>query len=341
MKALVKKKAEKGLWLEDVPVPKVGPKDVLIKVKKSAICGTDIHIYKWDRWAEKNVPVPMWVGHEFMGFVEEVGKDVTSIKVGEKVSAEGHITCGRCRSCKEGQRHLCPNTKGIGVHRPGCFAEYISVPEENVFRIPDQIPDEIATILDPFGNATHTALSCDIAGEDVLITGAGPIGAMSVAIARFAGARSVVITDPNPYRLELAAHLGATRTVDIRKEKLEDVVKELKIWDGFSVGLEMSGHPDGLNDLLAYTRPGAKIALLGILPPNTLIDWDLVIFKMLTIKGIYGREIFSTWHKMTNMVQGGLDVSSIITHRFPYTAFEEAFNTMLGGHSGKIILEWN
>jgi threonine 3-dehydrogenase len=283
----------------------------------------------------------MCVGHEFMGIVEAVGKDVSTVRVGQRVSAEGHLTCGRCRSCREGDRHLCPNTKGIGIHRPGCFAQYISVPEENIFPIPDYVSDEVAAIFDPFGNATHTALNCTIAGEDVLVTGAGPIGAMSVAIARFAGARSVVITDPNPYRLELAAKLGATRTVDIRTEKLDDIQKELSIWDGFSVGLEMSGHPDGLNDLLACLRPGGKIALLGILPPNTLIDWDLVIFKMLTIQGIYGREIFSTWHKMVNMIKGGLDISPVITHRFSYKDFDEAFNTMLGGKSGKIILEWD
>ncbi len=340
MKALVKQEKDRGLVLKEVPVPEIGPRDVLVKVKKTAICGTDTHIYKWDRWAQKNVPVPMVIGHEFMGHVEKVGSDVKGIKVGERVSAEGHLTCGHCRSCREGVRHLCPNTKGIGVHTPGCFAEYLSVPEENIFKLPPHISDEISAILDPFGNAVHTALSCDIPGEDVLITGAGPIGIMSAAIAKFAGARSVVVTDPNPKRLERAKKLGATRCVNIREEKIKDVVEELSIWDGFSVGLEMSGHPDGLNDLLKSARPGAKIALLGILPQTTLIDWDLVIFKMLTIKGIYGREIFSTWHKMSNMVYGGLKVDDVITHRFPYQDFEEAFETMISGDSGKIILEW-
>ena len=340
MKALVKKNRTAGIWMEDVPVPKIADNEVLIKTRKTSICGTDVHIYKWDAWAQKTIPVPMVVGHEFMGEIAEVGSAVKGLKVGDRVSGEGHVTCGHCRSCRLGKRHLCPNTLGLGVHRHGCFAEYFNLPAENVFPLPSDIPDDVASIFDPYGNATHTALSFDLVGEDVLITGAGPIGIMSAAIARHAGARNVVITDLNESRLELASNMGATRTVNITKENLKDVMESLNLKDGFTVGLEMSGHPDGLNTLLINAATGAHIALLGILPPNTLIDWDLVIFKMLEIKGIYGREIFSTWYKMSHMLESGLDIEPIITHRFKADDFQKGFDAMLSGNSGKVILDW-
>ncbi|MFV0339483.1 MAG: L-threonine 3-dehydrogenase [Parachlamydiaceae bacterium] len=340
MKALVKRERKEGLWMEDVPKPTIGDHDVLIKVKKSSICGTDVHIWKWDAWAQKTIPVPMVVGHEFMGMIVEVGSAVKNLKVGQRVSGEGHITCGVCPNCRKGLKHICVNTLGVGVNRPGSFAEYVSLPAENVFPLPDSIPDELAAIFDPFGNATHTALSFDLVGEDVLITGAGPIGIMAAAIARHAGARNVVITDLNDQRLQIASTMGATKTVNVGRESLAEETKKLGLEFGYTVGLEMSGHPSGLNNLLQNMMHGGKVALLGILPPNTQIDWDLVIFKMLQIKGIYGREIFSTWYKMAHMLESGLNLSPVITHHFPIDEFEKGFEIMIAGHSGKVILDW-
>jgi threonine 3-dehydrogenase len=341
MKALVKKEAKRGLWLEDVPEPQAGPNDVKIRVKRTAICGTDIHIYKWDEWAQKTIPVPMVVGHEFVGEIVEVGDNVNDYKPGMIVSGEGHIVCGRCRNCMAGRRHLCPYTSGVGVNRPGAFAEYIVIPNANVWHHADGIDLDIAAIFDPFGNATHTALQWDMIGEDVLITGAGPIGAMAAAIARHVGARHVVITDINDYRLALAKNLGATRTVNVSKETLGDVQKELGMTEGFDVGLEMSGAPGALSDMIDNMSHGAKISMLGIPSGEMKIDWNKVVFNMLTIKGIYGREIFETWYKMTTLIQSGLDLKPIITHRFPYQQFEQGFETMLEGKSGKVILNWD
>ena len=340
MKALVKKQAARGLWLEDVPEPQAGPNDVKIRVKRTAICGTDIHIYKWDEWAQKTIPVPMVVGHEFVGEIVEVGDNVNDYKPGMIVSGEGHIVCGRCRNCMAGRRHLCPYTSGVGVNRPGAFAEYIVIPNANVWHHADGIDLDIAAIFDPFGNATHTALQWDMVGEDVLITGAGPIGAMAAAIARHVGARHVVITDINDYRLALAKTLGATRTVNVSKETLGDVQKELAMTEGFDVGLEMSGAPGALSDMIDNMSHGAKISMLGIPSGDMKIDWNKVVFNMLTIKGIYGREIFETWYKMTTLIQSGLDLKPIITHRFAYQDFEKGFETMLEGKSGKVILNW-
>jgi threonine 3-dehydrogenase len=340
MKALVKRESKPGIWMEEVPIPKIADDEVLIKVKKTSICGTDVHIYKWDTWAQKTIPVPMVVGHEFVGEIAKIGKGVKGLKVGDRVSGEGHITCGHCPPCMKGQKHLCMNTLGVGVHRHGCFAEYFNLPAQNVFPLPKTIKDDLAAIFDPFGNATHTALSFDLVGEDVLITGAGPIGIMSAAICRHAGARNVVITDINEYRLELAEKMGATCAVNIKKTDLQEKIKEIGITHGFTVGLEMSGHPQGLSTLLEMMQHGGKVALLGILPPGTAIDWDLVIFKMLLIKGIYGREIFSTWFKMTHMLESGLKLSPIITHHFPADQFQKGFDVMLTGNSGKVILDW-
>lgn len=340
MKALVKRHRTPGLWLEDAPIPEIQDDEVLIKTRKTSICGTDLHIYKWDAWAQKTIPVPMVIGHEFMGEIAKVGKNVKNLKEGDRVSGEGHITCGVCPPCRRGQKHLCMRTLGLGVQRHGCFAEYFNLPAENVFPLPSSVKDDIAAIFDPYGNAVHTALSADLVGEDVLITGAGPIGIMAAAVARKAGARNVVITDLNPYRLELASKMGATCIVDIRSTSIYDVMKAIGVDDGFTVGLEMSGHPQGLSTLLETAQHGAHINLLGILPPGCAIDWDLVIFKMLNIKGIYGREIYSTWFKMTHLLESGLDLSPIITHHFPVDSFEKGFETMLSGNSGKIILNW-
>lgn len=340
MKALVKSHPTEGIWMEDVPFPSIKDNEVLIKIHKTSICGTDVHIYKWDAWAQKNVPVPLVIGHEFMGEIVELGKDVQGFKIGDRVSGEGHLTCGLCPGCRKGKKHLCKNTRGVGYHVTGCFAEYFSLTAENVFLLPDSISDELAAIFDPFGNAMHTALSADLTGEDVLITGAGPIGCMAAAIARKAGARNVVITDMNDYRLNLARSLGATCAVNIAKESLHETVRKLGVTDGFTVGMEMSGHPDGLKTLLELAQHGATISLLGILPPNCGIDWDLVIFKMLNLKGIYGREIFSTWYKMTHMLESGLNIDPIITHHFSADDFQEGFKVMLSGNSGKVILNW-
>ncbi|MFB3902972.1 MAG: L-threonine 3-dehydrogenase [Acidobacteriota bacterium] len=340
MKALVKKHATEGLWLDDVPEPQIGIDDVLIRIKRASICGTDVHIYNWDEWAQKTIPVPLTIGHEFVGVVEEVGSNVRDFHAGEVVSGEGHLVCGRCRNCLAGRRHLCPNTSGVGVNRPGGFAQYLSIPVSNVWLADPRIPLDIVSCFDPLGNATHTALSFDLLGEDVLITGAGPIGVMATAIARHAGARFVVVTDVNPYRLELARKMGATMTLDVRTERIADAQKKLGMKEGFDVGLEMSGSADAFREMLPNMCHGGKMALLGILPSNTAIDWNLVIFNGLIIKGIYGREMYETWYKMTSMIQTGLDISPVITHRFHYTEFREAFEVMRSGRSGKVVLNW-
>ncbi|MEO1580859.1 MAG: L-threonine 3-dehydrogenase [Pseudomonadota bacterium] len=340
MKALTKKHAEPGIWLEDIAEPTIGPNDVLIKVQRTAICGTDIHIYRWDEWARATIPVPMAVGHEFSGEIVELGSEVYGLKVGGRVSAEGHITCGVCRNCRAGRRHLCINTVGIGVNRPGAFAEYIAVPAANVFPLPDDISDDMASILDPFGNATHTALSFDLVGEDVLITGAGPIGIMAVAIARFVGARHVVVTDVNDYRLELAKRMGASVTVNVAESTIDQAMQSLGMTEGFDVGMEMSGNGTALRELLRVMHHGGNVALLGIPPDDTAVDWNQIIFKGLNLKGIYGREMFETWYKMSSMLQSGLDLSPIITHRFPLADYAEAFRIMDSGKSGKVILDW-
>ena len=341
MKALVKAKAEPGIWMEEVPVPEIGPNDVLIKVKKTAICGTDVHIYNWDQWAQKTVPVPMVTGHEFVGTVADFGAAVTEYKVGQRVSGEGHIVCGHCRNCRAGRGHLCRNTKGVGVNRPGAFGEYLSIPQHNVVPIPDDVPDEIAAIFDPLGNAVHTALSFDLVGEDVLVTGAGPIGIMGALVAQCVGARKVVITDINPVRLALAKKLGIHHVVDVTKEKLREVMRDEGMKEGFDVGLEMSGNPQALRDMLDNMAHGGKISMLGIPEGEVAIDWNKIIFNMLTVKGIYGREIFETWYKMSVMVQSGLDLTPIITHRLPYQEFERGFESMLQGNTGKVVLRWD
>lgn len=340
MKSLVKAKAEKGIWLQDTPEPEVGHNDLLIKIRKTAICGTDMHIYNWDEWSQKTIPVPMVVGHEYVGEVVGMGQEVKGFKVGDRVSGEGHITCGHCRNCRAGRVHLCRNTEGVGVNRPGAFAEYLVIPAFNAFKIPDNISDDLASIFDPFGNAVHTALSFDLVGEDVLITGAGPIGIMAAAVAKHVGARHVVVTDVNPYRLELAKKMGATRAVDVSKEDLKDVMNELGMTEGFDVGLEMSGVPVAFRDMLNKMNHGGKIAMLGIPPQDVAIDWNQVIFKGLVIKGIYGREMFETWYKMASLLQSGLDLSPIITHTFSIDDFQKGFDTMGSGHSGKVILDW-
>lgn len=341
MKALVKAKAERGIWLQDIDKPDVGHNDVLIKVNRTAICGTDIHIFKWDDWAKATIPVPLAVGHEFSGQIVGMGEEVRGFEIGDRVSAEGHITCGVCRNCRAGRRHLCMNTIGVGVNRAGAFAEYISVPAFNAFKLPDSISDEMAAILDPLGNATHTALSFDLVGEDVLITGAGPIGVMAVAIARYAGARHVVITDVNEYRLDLARKMGATRAVNVASESLDDVMKSLRMEEGFDVGMEMSGNPQAFRDMLRTMHHGGKIAILGIPPEETSVDWNQIIFKGLVLKGIYGREMFETWYKMSSMIQSGLNIEPVITHHFDIDEFQPAFELMASGQSGKVILHWN
>ena len=340
MKALVKSKREAGLWLEDIPVPEIGPNDVLIHVKKTGICGTDLHIYRWDEWAQRTIPVPMAIGHECAGEVSAVGSQVTGFRPGDRVSVEGHVTCGYCRNCRAGRRHLCRNTQGLGVNRQGCFAEFLAMPATNVFHLPADIPDDIAAFLDPLGNAVHSALSFDLVGEDALITGAGPIGIMAAAIARHVGARHVVITDVNDSRLALARKMGATRAINIERENLRDVMRELGMTEGFDVGMEMSGVPPAFRQLLEHMNHGGKVALLGIPPPDMAIDWNQVIFKGLEIKGIYGREMFETWYKMVAMLQSGLDLKPIITHHYAFGNFESAFATMLSGRSGKVVLDW-
>ncbi|MBU2883285.1 L-threonine 3-dehydrogenase [Psychrosphaera sp. B3R10] len=341
MKSLAKLKSEVGIWMTDSPKPTMGHNDLLIKIRKTAICGTDMHIYNWDEWAQKTIPVPMVVGHEYVGEVVDMGQEVRGFSVGDRVSGEGHITCGHCRNCRAGRVHLCRNTTGVGVNREGSFAEYLVIPAFNAFKIPDNISDELASIFDPFGNAVHTALSFDLVGEDVLITGAGPIGIMAAAVAKHVGARHVVITDVNPYRLELAKKMGATRAVNVAEQKLKDVMNELGMTEGFDIGLEMSGVPVAFNDMLNNMNHGGKIAMLGIPPSNMGVDWNQVIFKGLVIKGIYGREMFETWYKMASLIQSGLDISPIITHRFPVEEFQAGFETMGSGLSGKVILNWD
>jgi len=342
MQAIVKRKAEPGLWLEEVPVPEVGGDDVLIRIKKTSVCGTDVHIYNWDAWSQKTIPVPMVVGHEFVGVVEGVGDHVKGFAPGDLVTGEGHITCGHCRNCLAGRRHLCPNTQGVGVNRQGAFAELLSIPMDNVWHADPNIPLDVLSCFDPLGNAVHTALSFDLVGEDVLITGAGPIGCMAVAICRHAGARNVVISDINPYRLELAKKMAPNVfAVDVRSTSLGEAMKELGMKEGFDVALEMSGSPKAMTDLLPAMFHGGKIALLGIMPASAAIDWNVVVFSALTIKGIYGREMYETWYKMTAMIQSGLDISPVITHRFPYTQFKEAIELMKSGNSGKIVLDWS
>src|SRR6201987_4658228 len=341
MKALVKRERRPGLWLEEVPQPAVGINDVLIHVDRAGICGTDLDIYKWDAWAQKTIPTPMVIGHEFVGEVAEVGSNVKDFFPGEMVSAEGHVVCGRCRNCLAGRRHLCKDTLGIGVNRPGAFAEYISVPMNNVWHHRNGVDRDVAAIFDPFGNAVHTALSFPVLGEDVLVTGAGPIGIMAAAVAKHAGARFVGLTDVNPYRLNLAAKLGVTMAVNVRKTSLQNVMEDLGMKEGFDVGMEMSGHSEALNGMLAVMCHGGKIAVLGIQSKHAPIDWDLVVFNGLTIKGIYGREMYETWYKMTTMIQSGLNISPVITHYLPYQQFEDGFHLMKSGQSGKVVLHWS
>ena len=340
MKALVKAKPEPGVWMDEVPVPEIGPAEVLIKIRKTAICGTDVHIYNWDDWSQKTVPVPMTIGHEYVGDIVAVGQEVEDFAPGDRVSGEGHIVCGRCRNCRAGREHLCRDTRGVGVNRAGAFAEYLAIPAHNAYKLPADLPDEIAAILDPFGNAAHTALSFDLVGEDVLITGAGPIGIMAGAIAKKVGARHIVITDVNPYRLELARKVGIPHTVDASKTGLDAVMADLDMREGFDVGLEMSGNPRALNDMLKAMIHGGKIALLGIPPAEATFDLNQVIFKGLTLKGIYGREMFETWYKMIALIQEGLDLSPLITHRYPVEDFQEGFDVMRSGESGKVVLSW-
>ena len=340
MKALVKSKPEAGLWMEYVPIPEPAADEVLIKVRKSAICGTDVHIWKWDEWSAKTVPVPMVVGHEFVGEIVDMGSAARKYQIGRRVAGEGHIVCGACRNCRAGRGHLCRNTMGVGVNRPGSFAEYIVLPESNVIPIPDDIPDEIAAIFDPFGNAVHTALSFDLIGEDVLITGAGPIGIMGALVAKHVGARKVVITDISPYRLELAQKLGVEYVVDASKKKLRDVMSECGMREGFDVGLEMSGAAPAMRDMIDVMNNGGKIALLGIAPTDFAVDWNSIIFKMLHVQGIYGREMYETWYKMIALVHSGLDLSPLITHRIGIDAFADGFHAMLSGEAGKIVMDW-
>lgn len=341
MKALSKLKAEPGIWMTDVPKPELGHNDVMIKIRKTAICGTDVHIYNWDEWSQKTIPVPMVVGHEYIGEIVAIGQEVKGFKIGDRVSGEGHITCGHCRNCRGGRTHLCRNTIGVGVNREGCFAEYLVIPAFNAFKIPDNIPDEIAAIFDPFGNAVHTALSFNLVGEDVLVSGAGPIGIMAAAVCRHVGARHVVITDVNDYRLELAKKMGVSRAVNVSRENLKDVMNELGMKEGFDVALEVSGAPAAFQTMLDTMNHGGRIALLGIPPASMATDWSQVIFKGLFIKGIYGREMFETWYKMATLIQSGLDLSPIITHQFPIDEFQKGFDIMRSGQSGKVILNWD
>jgi threonine 3-dehydrogenase len=340
MKVLAKLKPEIGIWMDEAPIPEPGHNDIRIKIVKTAVCGTDVHIYNWDEWSQNTIPVPMTIGHEFVGLADAIGSEVKGVKEGDRVSGEGHITCGFCRNCRAGKRHLCRNTIGVGVNRAGCFAEYLTIPAVNVFKVPDMIDDDIASVLDPFGNAAHTTLSFDLVGEDVIITGAGPIGIMAVAIARHVGARFIVITDINDYRLELAKKMGATRTVNVSRESLTDVMNELDMQEGFDVGLEMSGSPPAMDQMLDCMNFGGKIAVLGIPAGETSTDWKKIIFKGLILKGIYGREMFETWYKMTAMLQSELDISAVITHKFHVDEFQKAFDIMRSGQSGKVILDW-
>lgn len=340
MVALVKEKPAVGLWMREVDIPEVGPNDVLIKIKKTSICGTDLHIYNWNEWSQKTIKTPMTIGHEFVGEIVQLGSHVGGWKIGERVSGEGHIVCGTCRNCLAGRRHYCPNTVGVGVNRDGAFAQYLSIPTTNVWRCAPEISDDVVSCFDPLGNATHTALQFDLIGEDVLITGAGPIGMMATAICRHVGARNIVISDLNGYRLNLAKKMGATRTVNAKNENLKDVMNELGMKEGFDVGLEMSGSPHAFSDMVDSMYNGGRIALLGLLEAGAVIDWDKVIFHGLTLKGVYGRQMYETWYKMTTMLQSGLDISQVITHRFDVRDFEEGFKVMNSGQSGKVVLDW-
>jgi threonine 3-dehydrogenase len=340
MKALVKAAAEPGIWMEDVAEPETGHNDLKIRIRKAAICGTDLHIYKWDKWAQNTIRTPMVVGHEYVGEVVEVGEEVTGFQVGDRVTGEGHVTCGHCRNCRAGRRHLCRNCVGVGVNRAGAFADYLVIPAFNAFKLPDSVSDELAAVFDPFGNAVHTALSFDLVGEDVLITGAGPIGIMAAAVARHAGARHVVITDVNDYRLELAGRMGATRTVNVAQQDLAAVMDELGMTEGFDVGMEMSGVPSAFRELLERMNHGGHVALLGIPPEDMAVDWNKIIFKGLVIKGVYGREMFETWYRMASLVQSGLPLQRIITHRFELADFQQAFDTFASGQTGKVVLNW-
>ena len=340
VKALVKNRREPGLWLEDVETPRIGINDVLIQVLRTGICGTDVHIYQWNQWAQKTIPVPMLIGHEFVGRIVQTGANVGGFSPGDLVSGEGHVICGRCRNCLAGRRHLCAHTQGVGVNRPGAFAEFIALPMTNLWRHHEDVSLDVAAIFDPFGNAVHTALTFPVLGEDVLVTGAGPIGIMAAAVAVHGGARFTVITDLNPYRLDLARLMGVTLAVDVNHTTLPEVQKQLGMTEGFDVGLEMSGNPAAFGDMLANMSHGAKIAMLGIPSGPMPIDWNTVIFNMLTIKGIYGREMYETWYKMTVMLQSGLNISPVITHRFHYTEYEKGFETMISGNSGKVVLSW-
>ena len=340
MKALVKTSPKQGIWMEDAPEPQCGTNDVKIKITHTAICGTDLHIFNWDEWAKRTLELPLIIGHEFCGIVHEVGPGVTHYQPGQRVSGEGHITCGYCRNCRAGKRHLCHKTIGIGVHRDGAFAEFLVIPESNVFPIHDDIPSEIAAFFDPFGNAVHSSLSYEMVGEDVLITGAGPIGIMAVAICNFVGARNTIITDINDYRLSLAKELGATKAINTSRNSIEEFYPQLNMTNGFDVGLEMSGNPDAFNSMLEHMYHGGKIALLGLLPKSTSINWDNIIFKGLKVKGIYGREMYETWYKMTQMLKSGLDISKVLTHRISVENFEEAFDIIESGDCGKVVLEW-
>lgn len=341
MQALVKAEKKVGLWLQEVPVPEYGPNDVMIKIHKTAICGTDMHIYNWDEWAQATIPVPMVVGHEYVGKVVAFGSEVKGLVIGDRVSGEGHLTCGHCRNCRAGKRHLCRNTTGVGVNRSGCFAEYLVIPAGNAFKVHSSISDDVASMLDPLGNATHTALSFDLVGEDVLITGAGPIGVMACAIAKHVGARHIVCTDVNDYRLDLAKQAGATRTINVLNENIEDVYPQLGMTEGFDVGMEMSGNALALRSMLKTMHHGGRVALLGIPPKEVAVDWNDIIFKGLILKGIYGREMFETWYKMSAMLQNGLDVSAVITHRFSFKDFQQGFDILNTGQSGKVILDWS
>lgn len=341
MKALIKSRPEPGIWLEHVPIPSVDTNEVLIKISKTGICGTDLHILNWDDWAQRNIKTPRIIGHEFIGEIVEIGPGVTGYAVGDRVTAEGHITCGICRNCRAGRTHLCNRAIGIGGGRDGAFAEYLVVPASNLWPVHADIPAEVGAILDPFGNAVHCALSFDVVAEDVLITGAGPIGIMAAAVCRFIGARHIVVTDVNDYRLNLASQMGATRAINVRRESLKEVIQELKMTNGFDIGLEMSGNPAAFNSMIETMYDGGHIALLGFLPPSTEISWDQVIFKGLHLKGIYGREMFETWYKMTQLLRSGCDISKVITHRFPIDQHPEAFEAVRSGESGKVILEWD
>jgi threonine 3-dehydrogenase len=340
MKALVKKSPQRGIWMEDVPVPNCGTNDVKIRITHTAICGTDLHIYKWDEWAQRTLELPLITGHEFCGIIEDIGPGVTHYKPGDRVSGEGHITCGYCRNCRAGKTHLCHKTIGIGIHCDGAFAEYLVIPESNVWPIHEDIPSQVAAFFDPYGNAAHTVLSYEMVGEDVLITGAGPIGIMAVAICNFVGARNVVITDVNEYRLDLARKMGASRAINVSNESISDCYSELNMTSGFDVGLEMSGNPNAFKSMLENIYHGGRIALLGLLPESTQINWDDIIFKGLHLKGIYGREMYETWYKMTQMLRSGLDISPVLTHELSVDDFQDGFDIMESGQCGKVVLKW-